>query len=334
MSNNILELKENVEDLEEKGIRPLFLKDFIGQDNLKSNLNIFINAAKKRKESLDHIILYGPPGLGKTTLAQIIANELGTNIKITSAPILTKAGDIAAILTNLEAGDILFIDEIHRLNVAVEEILYSVMEDFKIDIMVGEGPSARSVRIELPQFTLIGATTRYGLVSNPLKDRFGIDLQLDFYTDKDLVQIVMRTADIIDLEINKDSALEIAKRARGTPRVANRLLKRVRDFFTVSKEQTISKNLVNYSLQELGIDEKGLDKNDIRYLTNIAKMYSGGPVGIDTIAALLSEQKDTIEDTIEAYLIKTGFIKKTPRGRVLTDLALRHIGMEAIKYGK
>ncbi len=334
MTNNILESEKSLEDLEEKGIRPLFLTDFIGQNDLKSNLNIFINAAKKRKETLDHVILYGPPGLGKTTLAQIIANEVGTNIKITSAPILTKAGDIAAILTNLEAGDILFIDEIHRLNVAVEEILYSVMEDFKIDIMVGEGATARSVRIELPKFTLIGATTRYGLISNPLKDRFGIDLQFDFYTDKDLVKIVMRTASIINLEINTDSAFEIAKRSRGTPRVANRLLKRVRDFFTVSKEQTVSKSLVNYSLQELGIDEKGLDKNDIRYLTSIAKMYSGGPVGIDTIAALLSEQKDTIEDTIESYLIKTGFIQKTPRGRVLTDLALRHIGMESIKHGK
>ncbi len=334
MKNNILELEKNSEDLEDKRIRPLFLKNFIGQDNLKSNLNIFINAAKKRKESLDHVILYGPPGLGKTTLAQIVANELGTNIKITSAPILTKAGDIAAILTTLEEGDILFIDEVHRLNVAVEEVLYSVMEDFKIDIMVGEGASARAVRIELPQFTLIGATTRYGLISNPLKDRFGIDLQFDFYTNQDLVKIVMRTAGIIDLAIDQDSAFEIAKRARGTPRIANRLLKRVRDFFTVSKEQTISKTLVNYSLQELGIDEKGLDKNDIRYLTNIATMYSGGPVGIDTIAALLSEQKDTIEDSIEAYLIKIGFIKKTPRGRVLTDLALRHIGMETIKYGK
>jgi holliday junction DNA helicase RuvB len=321
----------NHEDLSEKHheniLRPLYLCDFLGQEKLKENLGIFIKAARARNEALDHVLFYGPPGLGKTTLAQIIAHEMAVGFKGTAGPVITKAGDLAAVLTNLQAGDVLFIDEIHRLNKNVEEVLYAAMEDFKLDIMIGEGPAARAIKIDLPKFTLVGATTRVGLIANPLKDRFGIPLRINFYSPGELEQIIIRDAKILNIEIAKSAAMEIAKRSRGTPRIAIRLLKRVRDFASDLNEKIISQKTADYALQRLEIDSAGLDAADYRYLKFIAVNYRGGPVGIDTIASAIGEEKDTVEDTIEPYLIQQGFVEKTHRGRVITEVAWKHLGI-------
>lgn len=327
MNQKITTKNEIEEDASSDSIRPLYLNDFIGQGSVKKNLKIFIDAAKGRGESLDHVLLYGPPGLGKTTMAQITAKEMGVGFRATSGPILTKAGDLAAILTNLQAGDILFIDEIHRLNSLVEEVLYPAIEDFKLDLIIGEGPAARTVRIDLPQFTLVGATTRLGIISNPLRDRFGIQLQMEFYSSGELREVIKRGAKIMDIGITSDGADEIAKRSRGTPRIAVRLLKRVRDFVEVSGKNEIDKSEAHSSLQQLGVDERGLDKADRRYIRYIAEHYRGGPVGVETIAAALSEKKDVVEETIEPYLIQIGFLGRTPRGRVITKDAFSHIGI-------
>ncbi len=312
----------------ENSLRPLNLNDFIGQEETKHNLKVFLEAAKIRSESLDHTLFYGPPGLGKTTLSHIIANEMGVGFKSTSGPILSKAGDLAAILTNLQPNDVLFIDEIHRLHSTVEEVLYSAMEDFKLDIIIGEGPAARTIKIDLPKFTLVAATTRLGLLSNPLRDRFGIPLKLNFYRPDELSRIITRDAKILNVNIDDNAAFEIAKRSRGTARIAIRLLKRVRDFAIVANKKTIDKEIVDTSLDRLNIDKIGLDSSDIKYLTFIANNYHGGPVGIDTIAAALSEERDSIEDTIEPYLIQCGFLNKTPKGRTITDIAYEHLGIK------
>ena len=311
--------------------RPEHLDDFIGQENVKQNLKVFIEAAKSRGEAMDHVLLFGPPGLGKTTLASIIAKELGVNFKATSAPMISKSGDLAAILTNLEPNDVLFIDEIHRLNPAIEEVLYSAMEDFQLDLIIGEGPSARSVKIDLQPFTLVGATTRSGLLSNPLRDRFGIPLRLDFYTHEDLKKIVLRGAKLLGMPISETGAMEIAKRSRGTPRVAGRLLRRVRDFGAVSGGQEIDNTLADTALKRLDVDNYGLDMFDRRYLNCIAKNYGGGPVGADTLAAALSEERDTIEEVVEPFLLKLGFIARTPRGRVISEQGYKYLGLP---YGK
>lgn len=308
-------------------LRPSYLSDFLGQEKLKENLAIFIKAAKNRGDALDHTLFYGPPGLGKTTLAQIIAHEMGVGFKGSSGPVISKSGDLAALLTNLQEGDIFFIDEIHRLNKNVEEVLYSAMEDFKLDIIIGEGPAARAIKIDLPKFTLVGATTRVGLIANPLKDRFGIPLRINFYSASELEQIVIRDAKILEIEIEKSAAQEIAKRSRGTPRIAIRLLKRVRDFASHAGEKIISQATADHALKRLEIDAAGLDASDYRYLKFIAENYRGGPVGIETIAAAIGEEKDTVEDTIEPYLIQQGFVEKTPRGRVLTETAFKHLGL-------
>ena len=325
MSNDNLNSSQQEEDRAENILRPLYLDDFIGQDKQKDNLKVFINSAKSREDSLDHTLFYGPPGLGKTTLAQIIAHEMGVGFKSTSGPVITKSGDLAAILTNLQYGDILFIDEIHRLNIAVEEILYSSMEDFKIDIMIGEGPAARSIKIDLPAFTLVGATTRLGILSNPLRDRFGIPIRLDFYDINSLKTIIIRDAKILKIDICENGALEIAKRSRGTPRIAIRLLKRVRDFAFDEKKSIIDEEVASLALIKMDIDDEGLDSSDNRYLRFISNNYNGGPVGIETIASGLSEHKDSIEDTIESYLIQKGFVERTPRGRVLTKIARKYL---------
>ena len=309
-------------------IRPKVLTDFIGHDSLKQNLSVFISGARSRGESMDHVLLYGPPGLGKTTLAHIIANELNANFRATSAPMLTKQGDLAAILTALEPMDVLFIDEIHRLPTAIEEVLYSAMEDFKLDIMLGEGPSAKSVRIDLPPFTLVGATTRTGLLSNPLRDRFGIDLRLSFYSPSDLAKIIRRSAGILGTEIDENGALALAQSSRGTPRIANRLLKRARDFAAATGNRIITADVIKTTLNQLHIDASGLDQVDREYLGAIIKNYAGGPVGIDNLAAALSEPADTIEDVIEPYLMQLGLIQRTPRGRVVTDAGYKHMGLE------
>jgi len=309
-------------------IRPKTLNDFIGHDALKQNLSVFVSAAKNRGEAMDHVLLYGPPGLGKTTLAHIVANELNTNFRATSAPMLTKQGDLAAILTALEPRDVLFIDEIHRLPTAIEEVLYSAMEDFKLDIMLGEGPTAKSVRIDLPPFTLIGATTRTGLLSNPLRDRFGIDLRLSFYSVADLAKIIIRSARILGTQIDEGGALLLAKSSRGTPRIANRLLKRARDFATAAGKDFIDLDTIKTALYQLHIDDQGLDEIDREYINTIIKHYAGGPVGIDNLAAALSEPADTIEDVIEPYLMQLGFIQRTPRGRVVTESGYKHLGLE------
>lgn len=322
--NDILTAELQPED-QELSLRPKSLKDFVGQEYMKSNLSIFMEAARKRGEALDHALLYGPPGLGKTTIAYIISQEMGVNLKSTSGPAISKAADLAAILTNLQENDVLFIDEIHRLSTNIEEVLYSAMEDYALDIIIGEGPGARSVRITLPKFTLVGATTRLGLLSNPLRDRFGIPLRLDFYSADELKTVISRGAGILGVMITDDGASEIACRSRGTPRIALRLLKRVRDFVIVSGADTIEKDNANASLNRLDVDSIGLDSNDYRYLNFIANHYAGGPVGIDTIAAALSEHKDAIEETIEPYLIQKGFIQRTPRGRVLSLEAMRYI---------
>jgi len=314
---------------EDPALRPQTLDEFTGQEGLKSNLSVFIQAAKARKEALDHVLLHGPPGLGKTTLAQIVARELGVGFKMTSGPVIARAGDLAAILTNVQDFDVLFIDEIHRLNPAVEEILYPAMEDGKLDIVIGEGPAARSVQIELPPFTLIGATTRSGMVSNPLRDRFGIPLRLDFYTPDELKIIISRTADLLGVNLDDSGAVEIASRCRGTPRIAGRLIRRVRDFAQVSESKTITSEVANNALNKLDIDGFGLDNMDRRYLRCIIDNYKGGPVGLDTLAAALSEQRDVLEDVIEPYLLQQGLIQRTPRGRTVTDKAYKHLGLNA-----
>ncbi|MCQ2574971.1 MAG: Holliday junction branch migration DNA helicase RuvB [Alphaproteobacteria bacterium] len=318
----------NIPDELATSIRPKMLSDFIGHDELKRNLSIFISGAHTRDEAMDHVLLYGPPGLGKTTLAHIIANELGTNFRSTSAPMLTKQGDLAAILTSLEPKDVLFIDEIHRLSTSIEEVLYSAMEDFKLDIMLGEGPTAKSVRIDLPPFTLVGATTRTGLLSNPLRDRFGIDLRLSFYSVADLTKIIIRSAGILGMQIDEKGAELLARSARGTPRIANRLLKRARDFANVSGKSIIDEGTIETTLYQLHIDKHGLDEVDREYLSAIVNKYAGGPVGIDNLSATLSEPSDTIEDVIEPYLMQLGFIQRTPRGRVVTDAGYEHLGLK------
>lgn len=315
------------DDSAEHSLRPVSLDDFTGQRQACENLRVFITAAKKRGDALDHTLLYGPPGLGKTTLAQIVAREMGVNFKSTSGPLLTKAGDLAALLTNLSAGDVLFIDEIHRLNAAVEEVLYPAMEDYKLDLIIGEGPAARSVRIDLPPFTLVGATTRLGLISNPLRDRFGIPLKLNFYSVEDLHKVVMRGASLLQMPLESSGAQEIAKRSRGTPRIAVRLLRRVRDFADADNESAITAPIADKALRRLEVDALGLDASDRRYLQFIADHYGGGPVGIETIAAGLSEQRDSLEETIEPFLIQQGFIARTPRGRMLTQTAFVHMGL-------
>ncbi|MDR1207292.1 MAG: Holliday junction branch migration DNA helicase RuvB [Rickettsiales bacterium] len=309
-------------------IRPKKLSDFVGQTDLKNNLSVFIGAAKSRAEAMDHVLLYGPPGLGKTTLAHIVANELGTNFRATAAPMLTKQGDLAAILTALEPMDVLFIDEIHRLPAAIEEVLYSAMEDFKLDIMLGEGPSAKSVRIDLPPFTLVGATTRTGLLSNPLRDRFGIDLRLNFYSPNDLAKIISRSAGILGIPVDAAAAAILAGSSRGTPRIANRLLKRTRDFAAAVGKKAIDNDVIKTTLFQLHIDARGLDEIDREYMTAIVKHYAGGPVGIENLSAILSEPSDTIEDVIEPYLMQQGFIQRTPRGRMLTEQGYKHLGLE------
>jgi len=308
-------------------LRPQRLSEFVGQQKACANLSVFIEAARARKEALDHVLFVGPPGLGKTTLAQIVARELGVNFRATSGPVIAKAGDLAALLTNLEARDVLFIDEIHRLNPAVEEILYPAMEDFQLDLIIGEGPAARSVKIELAPFTLIGATTRAGLLTNPLRDRFGIPMRLNFYSEAELEEIVNRGVRVLGLSITADGANEIARRARGTPRIAGRLLRRVRDFAHVEGGKSIDRAIADRALGELEVDNAGLDAMDRRYLITIALNYCGGPVGVDTIAAALSEPRDAIEDIIEPFLIQKGFIQRTPRGRLLTSLAFKHLAL-------
>lgn len=308
-------------------LRPSLLKEFIGQAHMKDNLSVFMSAAQKRSEALDHTILYGPPGLGKTTIAHIISREMGVNLKATSGPAISKAADLAAILTNLQENDVLFIDEIHRLSTNIEEVLYSAMEDYELDIIIGEGPAARSMRITLPKFTLVGATTRLGLLSNPLRDRFGIPLRLNFYTTAELKSVLTRGAKILGTTISDDGAEEIAKRARGTPRIALRLLRRVRDFACDWGRDVIDNKTADVALDRLDVDRVGLDSNDYRYLNFIAHNYGGSPVGVETIAAALSEQRDAIEDVIEPYLLQIGFVQRTPRGRVLTTQAMAHIGL-------
>jgi len=308
----------------QRNLRPKTLDEYIGQDRLKEKLEIFMTASKNRNESMDHTLLYGPPGLGKTTLAGVIATEMGTNLKVTSGPVLDKAGDLAAILTSLDEQDILFIDEIHRLNTSVEEILYPAMEDREIDIIIGKGPTARSIRIELPNFTLIGATTRAGLLSAPLRDRFGLVHRMDYYSTEDLLKIIMRGADILDVGIESEGALEIALRSRGTPRIANRFLKRVRDYAEIRGDGIITLKIAKEALSLLGVDDYGLDELDREIILSIIDNYSGGPVGIETLALLLGEDRRTLEEIYEPYLVKIGFIKRTHRGRVVTSKAYKH----------
>jgi holliday junction DNA helicase RuvB len=315
------------EDIAETSLRPQKLAEFIGQEQARRNLAVFIEAARGRREPLDHVLFVGPPGLGKTTLAQIVARELGVNFRATSGPVIAKAGDLAALLTNLEERDVLFIDEIHRLNPAVEEILYPAMEDFQLDLIIGEGPAARSVKIDLAKFTLVGATTRAGLLTNPLRDRFGIPIRLNFYTEAELEEIVTRGARVLTIGMTKDGANEIARRARGTPRIAGRLLRRVRDFASVDGATAIDRAVADRALIALEVDAAGLDAMDRRYLTTVAVNYGGGPVGIETIAAALSEPRDAIEEIIEPFLIQQGFVQRTPRGRLLTGHAFRHLGL-------
>jgi holliday junction DNA helicase RuvB len=322
----LIDPEKRGEDVEQS-LRPQSLDDFTGQAEARANLKVFIAAAKNRGEALDHVLFVGPPGLGKTTLAQIMAKELGVNFRSTSGPVIAKSGDLAALLTNLEDGDVLFIDEIHRLNPAVEEILYPAMEDFQLDLIIGEGPAARSVKIDLARFTLVAATTRLGLLTNPLRDRFGIPVRLQFYTVEELESIVRRGARIVGLNMTEDGAHEIARRSRGTPRIAGRLLRRVRDFAEVAKAEAVDRKIADEALTRLAVDSMGLDQLDLRYLTMIASNFGGGPVGIETIAAGLSEPRDAIEDIIEPYLIQQGFIQRTPRGRVLTGRAFGHLGL-------
>ncbi len=308
----------------DNSLRPSHLTEYVGQEKIKENLSIFISAAQMREESLDHVLFYGPPGLGKTTLANITAAEMGANIKSTSGPVIAKTGDLAALLTNLKKGDVLFIDEIHRLSNVIEEILYSAMEDYKLDIMIGQGPSARSIKLELPPFTLVGATTRAGLLTSPLRDRFGVVHRLDYYSEKELEIILTRSAGILGIAIVPEGANEIARRSRGTPRIANRLLRRVRDYAQVKADGMITREVSASALKMMEVDGKGLDKMDHKLLLAMIEKYSGGPVGIESLAASISEEKDTIEDVLEPYLIQTGFIQRTPRGRIATPMAYKH----------
>ena len=329
MDGRLVEREKRDEDESDLSLRPQRLTEFIGQERARANLKVFIDAARARGDALDHVLFAGPPGLGKTTLAQIVSRELGVGFRMTSGPVIAKAGDLAALLTNLEERDVLFIDEIHRLNPAVEEILYPAMEDFQLDLIIGEGPAARSVRIDLAKFTLVGATTRTGLLTTPLRDRFGIPIRLNFYTEEELVEIVTRGARVLGVRMSPDGAREVARRSRGTPRVAGRLLRRVRDFASVEGAAIIDLAVADRALGQLEVDNHGLDAMDHRYLNCIGKNYGGGPVGIETIAAALSESKDALEETIEPYLLQQGFIGRTPRGRVLTLKAFRHIGLAA-----
>ena len=326
--NRIMTTSYTAEDSDvETSLRPRHLEEYVGQEKVKENLKIYIEAAKQRGEPLDHVLLYGPPGLGKTTLSNIIATEMGVNIRITSGPAIEKQGDLAAILTNLNEGDVLFIDEIHRLSRSVEEILYPAMEDYALDIIIGKGPSARSIRIDLPRFTLIGATTRAGQMTTPLRDRFGVILKLELYTPEELATIVRRNAGILGMEIEDDGAIEIASRSRGTPRIANRLLKRVRDFAQIMSDGAIDRTIASYALNKLEIDHLGLDNVDRRMLETIIKFYDGGPVGLETLAATVGEEAVTLEDMYEPYLMQIGFLSRTPRGRCVTRLACEHLGL-------
>ena len=323
----IVTAAKDAEDAPEASLRPLALDEFVGQQQLRDNLRVFIAAAKGRREALDHVLFFGPPGLGKTTLAQIVARELGVGFRATSGPVIQRAGDLAALLTNLQPRDILFIDEIHRLAPPVEEILYPAMEDFQLDLIIGEGPGARSIRIDLPPFTLVGATTRSGLITRPLRERFGIPLRLLFYEPAELALIVARGARILEFALTGDGAAEIARRARGTPRVAMRLLRRIRDFAAVNGWDSVDAGRADVALLRLEVDGRGLDGMDRRYLRAIAEHYGGGPVGVETMAAALGEQRDVIEEVIEPYLMQQGFLQRTPRGRMLTEIALRHLGL-------
>lgn len=318
----------------EATLRPNKFDDYIGQEKTKRNLEIFIEAARMRGDALDHVLFYGPPGLGKTTLANIIAGEMDANIKSTSGPAIEKSGDLAAILTNLKKGDILFIDEIHRLSNVIEEVLYSAMEDYNLDIMIGQGPSARSIKLELPPFTLVGATTRAGLLTSPLRDRFGVVHRLDYYNPEELETIVTRSAGILEIEIAPDGASEIARRSRGTPRIANRLLRRVRDYAQVKADGVITKDVADKSLEMMEVDHFGLDKMDHKFMLTLIEKFKGGPVGVESLAASISEEKGTLEDVLEPYLMQSGFIQRTPRGRVATEIAYRHFGLTPPTQGK